>query len=458
LNQQFNARPEAQAIEQLEGAIAQLAEYVEALTQRVDSTSAPQAVDLTGVEQTITTIQGQLESLNQQFNARPEAPALEQSQAAIAQLSEQLETVTLYLENIPTAQTITTIQDQLESLNQQFNARPEAQAIEQLEGAIAQLAEYVETLAQPVDGTSAPQSVDFTGFEEAILELSVQLDALKQRVDHLSTPQVVQPREEEVASQNILGQQDLIASPFDELPLTTVFDEVPLPVPEKVKPIGQEVASTDIPGPLGELIQRFQDRPETQAIKHIETTVEQLTEQLVAVASRLGQLKTASDVNVSGLKQAIADSQGQMDVLYQHFKARPETQAIEQLEDAIAQFGEIDLNGDEEAVEDFNFQVDAMSLCLENLPAPLPFDLDGVEQAMANLDSELKALNSLKNGAAASSVDPWDDAKAQNLEPLATAIVLLQEELKASISYLENLPDPQGDLWGDEDEIANLQW
>jgi hypothetical protein len=99
-----------------------------------------------------------------------------------------------------------------------------------------------------------------------------------------------------------------------------------------------------------------------------------------------------------------------------------------------------------------------MSLCLENLPAPLPFDLDGVEQAMANLDSELKALNSLKNGAAASSVDPWDDAKAQNLEPLATAIVLLQEELKASISYLENLPDPQGDLWGDEDEIANLQW
>jgi hypothetical protein len=396
--------------------------------------------------------------LNQQFNARPEAQEIEQSQAAIAQLSEQLETVTLYLENIPTAQAITTIQGQLDSLNQQFNERPEARTIEQLESAIAQLAEYVETLAQPVDSTSASQSVDITGFEEAILELSVQLDALKQRVDHLSTPQTLQPREEEVASRNILGQQDIIASPFDELPLTTVFDEVPLPVPEKVKPIGQEVATTSISGPLGELIQRFQDRPETQAIKHIETTINQLTEQLVAVALHLGQLKTASDVNVSELKQAIADTQGQMDVLCQQFKARPETEAIEQLEGAIAQFGEVDLNGDEEAIEDFNFQVDAMSLCLENLPAPLPFDLDGVEQAMANLDSELKALNSLKNGAAASSVDPWDDAKAQNLEPLATAIVQLQEELKASISYLENLPEPQADLWGDEDEIANLQW
>jgi hypothetical protein len=332
LNQQFNARPEAQALEQSQAAIARLSEQLETVTLRLENIPTAQAVDLTGVEQTIATTQGQLESLNQQFNARPEAQALEQSQAAIAQLSEQLETVTLFLENIPTAQAITTIQGQLDSLNQQFNERPEAQAIEQLEGAIAQLAEYVETLAQPVDSTSAPQSVDTTGFEEAILELSVQLDALKQRVDHISTPQAVQPREEEVASQNILGQQDIIKSPFDELPLSTLFDEVPLPVPEKVKPVGQEVASTDIPGPLGELIQRFQDRPETQAIKHIETTLEQLTQQLVAVGLHLGQLKTASDVNVSGLKQAIADSQGQMDVLCQQFKARPETEAIEQLE------------------------------------------------------------------------------------------------------------------------------
>jgi uncharacterized coiled-coil protein SlyX len=99
------------------------------LTLRLDSTSAAQTVDLTGVERTIATLQGQLESLNQQFNARPEAQALEQSQAAIARLSEQLETVTVRLENIPTAQavdltgveqTIATIQGQLESLNQQF--------------------------------------------------------------------------------------------------------------------------------------------------------------------------------------------------------------------------------------------------------------------------------------------------------------------------------------------------
>jgi plasmid stabilization system protein ParE len=172
-----------------------LAEYVEALTQRVDSTSAPQAVDLTGVEQTIATIQGQLESLNQQFNARPEAQAIEQSQAAIAQLSEQLETVTLFLENIPTAQAITTIQGQLDSLNQQFNERPEAQAIEQLEGAIAQLAEYVEALTQRVDTTSAPPTVDLTGVEQTIATFQGQLESLNQQFSTRPETQTIEQLE-----------------------------------------------------------------------------------------------------------------------------------------------------------------------------------------------------------------------------------------------------------------------
>jgi hypothetical protein len=49
--------------------------------------------------------------------------------------------------------------------------------------------------------------------------------------------------------------------------------------------------------------------------------------------------------------------------------------------------------------------------------------------------------------------------EAQAVEPLEKAITQLKEELNGAISYLENLPDPQDtDLWGDEDDISQLQW
>jgi hypothetical protein len=307
-----------------------------------------------------------------------------------------------------------------------------------------------------VDSTSAPQSLEATGFGEALLELSTQLDTLSQRIDHLSIPQEVKPRQEESASIGIQSQPEAIASFVDDFPIPTLES---LPALDKVQPSGKEAASTVIEGPLGELIQRFQERPETQAIKQRESEIEQLTEQLINIALHVSQLKTPQEVNLTGLRQLLAETQGQMDTLYQQFKARPETQAIEQLEGAITQLCEVDLSEDEEAITDFNFQVDAMILCLENLPAPLELDFGAVEQAMANLSSQLNGLGSLKNGATDPSVDPWAGAKTQGIEPLESAIAQLKEELHASISYLENLPDPQGaDLWGDEDEIANLQW
>ena len=63
----------------------------------------------------------------------------------------------------------------------------------------------------------------------------------------------------------------------------------------------------------------------------------------------------------------------------------------------------------------------------------------GIAQAMANLDNEL-------------------DGEPQTAEPVEKAIMQLNEEINTAISYLEQLPDPQGaDLWG-EDDIASLQW
>jgi hypothetical protein len=98
--------------------------------------------------------------------------------------------------------------------------------------------------------------------------------------------------------------------------------------------------------------------------------------------------------------------------------------------------------------------------------------LGGVEQAMANIDHQLNntAISSVKNTSAASDADLWGKAdpmnqpsslrlEAQAVEPLEKAITQLKEELNAAISYLENLPDPQDtDLWGDEDDISQLQW
>jgi DNA repair exonuclease SbcCD ATPase subunit len=478
IDQQFNARTESEAIEQTQSAIALLAEQLEAVTQRLDSAPTPQTVDLSGVEQAISGIQQRLETIDQQFNARTESEAIEQTQSAIALLAEQLEAVTQRLDSAPTPQTvdlsgveqaISGIQQRLETIDQQFNARTESEAIEQTQSAIALLAEQLEAVTQRLD--SAPTSetspaVDFSGFEQAVIEIGTQLDELRQRVDHLSPPEAIQLREE-VFSADAQNQQEVIASFFDvdELPLSI---PEPLPILEKAKPSEETAASTPIEGPLGELIQRFQERPETQAVKQVQNKLEQLTERLITVALRLGQLKMPSDVNISGMRQALAETQGQMDIIYQQFKARPETEAIEQLEGAIAQFSEVDFSGDEEAAADLNFQVDAMALCLENLPAPIEFDLSGIEQAIANLETQANALakGSSESVAASSTDDIWNDAgqpstphsQTPSVGSLEKAIALLKEELNAAIFYLENLPEQGADLWGDEDEIANLQW
>ncbi|HEY9676180.1 MAG TPA: hypothetical protein V6D11_32355, partial [Waterburya sp.] len=340
---------------------------------------------------------------------------------------------------------------QLDSLSQQFNTRPETPAI-------AHLTEQVEALTQHLDHAPASQAVDPIVFEQTITEIATHLSALELRLDNLPTSPAVQSPLEEVATQQLQQQQNTTASSVNGLSSPTL---------EEPKPSVEEVASTGIQGQLESLNQQFRSRAETQAIKDVERAITQLTEHREAIAFCIEHLSAPDSVN-----QAIADIQQQLDTLNQQFRSRPETEAIEQLEGAIAQFVEISRSGDEEAIEDLNFQIDAMVLCLDNLPGPLQLDLGGVEQAMANIDHQLNntAISSVKNTSAASDADLWGKAdpmnqpsslrlEAQAVEPLEKAITQLKEELNAAISYLENLPDPQDtDLWGDEDDISQLQW
>ncbi|MEW6498151.1 MAG: hypothetical protein AB1589_37470, partial [Cyanobacteriota bacterium] len=504
LNQQFTERPELQTLEQSQGAIALLAEQLDAVTQRLEQAATPQSVDLTGVEQAIAELRDQLNS------------NIEQSQGAIALLAEQLDVVTQRLEHEPTPQAvdltgveqaiaelrdqlnsnieqsqgvITLLAEQLDVVTQRLEHEPTPQAanltgveqaiaelrgqldsnIEQSQGVITLLAEQLDVVTQRLEQAPMSPAIDLSGIEQAIVEISTQLETLRLRVDNLPTLSEVKPSDHEAATGDIQGQQDIMAS---------LVDHLPLPTQEDVKLSDKEAVPTGIESPLDELNQQFQARPETQAIKQIDEALTQLIDRLGLMALRLGRFKASAEVDLNGAKQAIADSLGQLDTLSQLFYARPETQSIEQIKEAIAQFAEVDCGDDEKALADFKFQLDAMALCLESLPPPLEFDLTWVEQALTEVDSHLDLLQgSAKTVSASPSVDPWQDETSQNKDKLDTAnqaansqqsteaaiglesaIEQLQEQLKLAISYLENLPDPQDAVWGSEDDIASLQW
>jgi DNA repair exonuclease SbcCD ATPase subunit len=103
LDQQFYTRPETQAVGQLEGAIAQLSEQLNDLSLRHSST--PQ-VDLSGVEQAITYINGQLETLTVRLDRvqTPQEADLTGIAQVIADIQEQLNELTLRFEQLQTPQ------------------------------------------------------------------------------------------------------------------------------------------------------------------------------------------------------------------------------------------------------------------------------------------------------------------------------------------------------------------
>src|SRR4028119_912892 len=126
--------------------MAHLRGQLNALTLRVDHLHTPKEVDLSGVEQAIAHINGRLDTLNHEFHARLETPAIGQFEGAIPQLAEQLNALALRVDNAPT-----------------------------------------------------PTQVDLSGVEQAIADIRSQLNALTVRLDELPTPEAVNLSEAEYA-------------------------------------------------------------------------------------------------------------------------------------------------------------------------------------------------------------------------------------------------------------------
>ncbi len=487
LNQQFNTRPETQAI-------AQLTQQLNAMSLRVENAPTPTEVDLSEVEQAIAQINSQLDALNQQFNTRPETQAL-------AQIAEQLNAITSRLENAPTPaevdlsgveQAIVHLYTQFDALKQQFNTRPETQAI-------AQLTEQLNAMSLRVENAQTPAEVDLSGVEQAIVHLYTQFDALTVRLDNLPAPTT--PEEGAFTDFNV--PLDALTPSLDSLPIPSdvgfsggeaVVADIHIPqdaiglrpdhspTPTEVEPSGGELQISGINPQLDALIQQFNARPETQGIKQLQRAIAQLIEQLSAITFRLANLPVPQEINLSGVKQAIADISNQLSALNQQFKARPETQAIEQLEGAIIDLVEVDPGDDEKEIANFNFQLDAMALCFESLPPPPEVDLSGVEQAIAHINLELDALSvglgeNLPTSSAVglseeelaiADINGHFDAllehfnnrpKTQAIEPLETAIAQLRKQLDAVAFCLDNLPTSSEFDFGDEEvSIADLQW
>lgn len=121
--------------------------------------------------QALPSINSQLDTLNQQFNSRPEIQAIAQLNTARAQLTEQLDALTLRLNNLQT--------------------QKEEVEFTEVEQAIANIHDQLHTLTLRLDNLQTPQAVELTEVEQAIASIHDQLHALTLRLDKLPTPQEV---------------------------------------------------------------------------------------------------------------------------------------------------------------------------------------------------------------------------------------------------------------------------
>jgi len=515
----------------IEQTIGEITGQVETLTERVNTLSTPTETDLSHVDTALFDLTEQVGQLQQQFQERPELQEIEQSQRAIADLTEQLDTLSTRLTQLPTTpdvdrsateQTIAEITDQIETLTervntlstpvatetdqsgieaalselaeqlsqlqQQFQNRPELQEMEQSQIMIGQLAEQLEILTNQLDQTSATPGVDLMEIGSAIVDVHDRLDQLTARFEQFpgiadTEPAPIQP------TLTDLVEEEVVAPPP---PIPTI------PALEQIQQLPENEAIAPLTDKLKSLNEQFHSQPATQAVEGLKMTLIQLTDYVNIITSRLGGLPTTPDLDLSGLEQAITEVHTQLDAFNQQFNGRPEVQAIEQLQEAINQLGEqiyttlVQFNEESEsmskkekddALKDIDFQLDAMELCLENLPMLADLDLSGVEAAIAAIDEQLDNLTQTiaENQAALFEVDlsggedAIEDINRQievlnqkissqldkaTIEQLEDAIVHLKKQIEAVTFTLETLPVASDDMdfGGEEPDISDLQW
>lgn len=132
--------------------VSEMHQAINSLGQQVQ-TSPTQSVDLDPIFKSLVQVQQTTHTLTEQFNTRPETQDIKQLKTEISKLNNLFNTLSVGSGNFPTytevnvsaiEHTITNLSSQLDTLTRQVNAKPEIQAIEELNEALNEIKNETE--------------------------------------------------------------------------------------------------------------------------------------------------------------------------------------------------------------------------------------------------------------------------------------------------------------------------
>ncbi len=330
LAQELQVGSQTQAIEQLQTALAFLREQLIGLGLRIDNLPIPEPVNLSGVEGEIANLHDRLDVLVEEFSSRPEVPGLAKMQqdttSSITQLHHIFESLHQQVEALP-EQTLSTINqsisrvenltqalaDRQEELAQEFQTRPETEAIAQLTEQLSALALYLN---------------NFPALEGEVSNLREQLDNLSgqfsSRSEATALPQVQQESNSAIAQfhqiqaeiSSVRGQIDTLTQQFTSRPEATVLPLVQLESNNAIAQLHQQLEReiNNLRLQLNNLAERLSAKLEVEALAEIKQDTNSAIAQIHQIQAEISSLR------------------GQIDALTQQFTSRPELEVLPQME------------------------------------------------------------------------------------------------------------------------------
>ena len=436
LGERFNARPEMQAI-------AQLTNQLEDLTLQLSSLRhSPKQTDLSGIEAEIATIKADLQAvdpsavkqleqetltLSEQFNARPEMQA-------ITQLANQLDNLALRLDNLPHTVTgepsgieaeIANLQAHIQAIELNSSSSSIAQIHTELQEQINQLNAQIQELSQPFATSASNQRLteleeNYTTYRDDVIRLVPAVQNLQS--EQATTNAVIAALSS--ADAELTNHLQTLASRFDSSPIeATTVD---------LSEIQAAIANLDLR--LGELSEQFAARPELTAIQHLEELVETKISPLTVQLDALSQ-----QFNTSNESQAIEDLQSttanlnlQLSELSEQLAARTELTAIQNLEGLVeTQIAHLTLQLDALS-QQFNTRTEVQAIGhLEETIAQLQQSLEVLATSSIAVDAPSEVEASMTKDEAVA-----EFATKQELETLTQSLTLAIEELSMAIAQL----------------------
>ena len=441
LTGQFNARPETQEVEQLGRAIAQLANHLNILSLRFDSRTTPKEIDTSKIESEITTLGNQLNVLVKQVNAKPEAQALEQlnkvleevqqkTKAQIQGLEANLRTFDLNRTSSNTAinSNIARLQNQTDQLSQHrqdlpppFDPSPLEERIAQQEQSYHNIATQYNRVVQVIQTeiTKIRQSIATvqdsaaTAIVEARSSFLEEIESLRARLDALPTPTDLTPVEEAIALLRVKVQN-----------IDTLTTQLQTELQTQINGIHQHIQNLSPPFDPSGLEQRIGQQEQTY-VELLQSQLVNYTESITATAiaevsqRRREEIETLKlqiqAIDLSTIKEQLSELERKNHQLSQDY--------VQRLVPAVKGLRS-DRASTQEAIAHISHQFATLELKLNNLLIPTEaVDFSEIEQAIASLKCQLGDLTQQFN---------------TREEP--TAIERLEGMIALAIQRLDNLP------------------